>query len=115
MEITSSFINCIVIFCFCLGEDKTCKENNEPPGKRLRNTNHDGAEEEDTENNPDYHVENVLYTAELIMFDNKRNCLLTGGNYELALQEKFKKPGRKRGLLSNKSSWENIFKGNVSM
>ncbi|KAK3740659.1 hypothetical protein QZH41_006822 [Actinostola sp. cb2023] len=95
------------------GEDRPFKENSEPSAKRLRNIHIDCLDEDDSDSTPDYNVEHTLYTAELIMFDNKRNCLLTDGDYELALQEKFKRPGRKRGLLSNKSSWENIFKGNI--
>lgn len=106
-------MKCLLI-CLIKGEDKASKENSEPPAKRLRNTDHDESEEEHTDKDPDFIVEHTIYTAELIMFDTKRNCLLVDGEYELALQEKFKRPGRKRGMLSNKSSWENIFKGTVS-
>ena len=48
------------------------------------------------------------------MFDNNKHCLLTDGDYELALNEKNKKPGRKKGILSNRTSWENVFEGQVS-
>ncbi|XP_031571948.1 polycomb protein SUZ12-like [Actinia tenebrosa] len=97
------------------GNEKPYKENSEPPAKRVRNSSIDEPAEEgnNSKKSADFEIENMLYTAELIMFDNKRNCLLTDGDYELALQEKYKRPGRKRGLLSNKSSWENIFKGNM--
>ena len=48
------------------------------------------------------------------MFDNNKHCLLTDGDYELALNEKNKRPGRKKGILSNRTSWENVFEGQVS-
>ena len=60
-------------------------------------------------------VELVSYTAELIVFDNQKHVLLTDGDYELALQEKYKKPGRKRGLLTNRTAWEGLVDGQVSL
>ena len=67
-----------------------------------------------SENSNTYDTENKVYTAELIVFDNNKHCLLTDGDYELALNEKNKKPGRKKGILSNRTSWENVFEGQVS-
>ena len=67
-----------------------------------------------SENSNTYETENKVYTAELIVFDNNKHCLLTDGDYELALNEKNKKPGRKKGILSNRTSWENVFEGQVS-
>lgn len=67
-----------------------------------------------SENSVSYETENKVYTAELIVFDNNKHCLLTDGDYELALSEKHKKPGRKKGILSNRTSWENVFEGQVN-
>lgn len=92
--------------------------NAEPPPKRrklLRNLQELEGEDSDSSvasSLPE--VDYTVYTAELIVFDNKRRCLLTDGEYELALQEKYKKPGRKKaGLLSSRTSWEAVFDGQV--
>lgn len=66
-----------------------------------------------SENSTTCETEHKVYTAELIVFDNNKHCLLTDGDYELALSEKHKKPGRKKGILSNRTSWENVFEGQV--
>ena len=66
-----------------------------------------------SENSNTYETEHKVYTAELIVFDNNKHCLLTDGDYELALNEKNKKTGRKKGILSNRTSWENVFEGQV--
>ena len=91
----------------------------EPPIKRRRvargcSADVDWDEGSASENSNTYETENKVYTAELIVFDNKKHCLLTDGDYELALNEKNKKPGRKKGILSNRTSWENVFEGQVS-
>ncbi|EDO42650.1 predicted protein, partial [Nematostella vectensis] len=83
------------------------KGNKGRPPKKKDSDESEGQEQQD------YQTEHTTYFAELIMFDNHRHCLLTDGEYELVLQEKYKRPGRKRGLLSNKSSWENVFNGNM--
>ena len=67
-----------------------------------------------SENSTSCETEHKVYTAELIVFDNNKHCLLTDGEYELALSEKHKKPGRKKGILSNRTSWENVFEGQAS-
>lgn len=66
-----------------------------------------------SEHSSSYDVEHKVYIAELIVFDNNKHCLLTDGDYELALSEKHKKPGRKKGILSNRSSWDNVFEGQM--
>lgn len=89
----------------------------EPPIKRRRMARACPDGEWDSgsasENSVSYETENKVYTAELIVFDNNKHCLLTDGDYELALSEKHKKPGRKKGILSNRTSWENVFEGQM--
>lgn len=90
----------------------------EPPIKRRRvargcSADVDWDEGSASENSNTYETENKVYTAELIVFDNNKHCLLTDGDYELALNEKNKKPGRKKGILSNRTSWENVFEGQM--
>ena len=67
-----------------------------------------------SDNSSSCETAHTVYTAELIVFDNNKHCLLTDGDYELALHEKHKRPGRKKGILSNRTSWENVFEGQVS-
>ena len=90
----------------------------EPPAKRRRVARGSPQGEwEDgnvSENSNSCETEHTVYTAELIVFDNNKHCLLTDGDYELALSEKHKRPGRKKGILSNRTSWENVFEGQVS-
>ena len=89
----------------------------EPPTKRRRTAQVSPDPECDSgsasENSSVYETEHKVYIAELIVFDNNKHCLLTDGDYELALSEKHKKPGRKKGILSNRTSWENVFEGQV--
>ena len=94
--------------------------NAEPPPKRrrlLRGVQEVEAEDSDSSVASSVSdIEHRVYSAELIVFDNNRRCLLTDGEYELALQEKYKKPGRKKlGLLSSRTSWEAVFDGQVVM
>ena len=90
----------------------------EPPAKRRRVARGSPQGEWDdgsaSENSNSYETEHTVYTAELIVFDNNKHCLLTDGDYELALSEKHKRPGRKKGILSNRTSWENVFEGQAS-
>ena len=90
----------------------------EPPAKRRRVARGSPQGEWDdgnlSENSNSCETEHTVYTAELIVFDNNKHCLLTDGDYELALSEKHKRPGRKKGILSNRTSWENVFEGQVS-
>lgn len=90
----------------------------EPPIKRRRMARAFSEGEWDSgsasENSTSCETEHKVYTAELIVFDNNKHCLLTDGEYELALSEKHKKPGRKKGILSNRTSWENVFEGQAS-
>lgn len=89
----------------------------EPPTKRRRTAQVSPDPECDSgsgsENSSVYETEHKVYIAELIVFDNNKHCLLTDGDYELALSEKHKKPGRKKGILSNRTSWENVFEGQM--
>jgi len=89
----------------------------EPPIKRRRMARGCPEGESDdgsaSETSSTCETEHKVYTAELIVFDNNKHCLLTDGDYELALNEKNKKPGRKKGILSNRTSWENVFEGQM--
>lgn len=89
----------------------------EPPAKRRRVARGSPQGEWDdgnvSENSNSCETEHTVYTAELIVFDNNKHCLLTDGDYELALSEKHKRPGRKKGILSNRTSWENVFEGQM--
>ena len=89
--------------------------SDEPPTKRRRTAQVCPDPEWDSgsasDNSSVYETERKVYIAELIVFDNNKHCLLTDGDYELALSEKHKKPGRKKGILSNRTSWENVFEG----
>ena len=89
----------------------------EPPTKKrrvARGCPEGECDESDaSENSSTCETEHMVYTAELIVFDNNKHCLLTDGDYELALNEKHKRPGRKKGILSNRTSWENVFEGQV--
>lgn len=71
----------------------------EPPAKRRRVARGSPQGEWDdgnvSENSNSCETEHTVYTAELIVFDNNKHCLLTDGDYELALSEKHKRPGRK--------------------
>ncbi|PFX29034.1 polycomb protein suz12-like [Stylophora pistillata] len=89
----------------------------EPPTKRRRvGRSYPEGEWEDgdaSDNSSSCETAHTVYTAELIVFDNNKHCLLTDGDYELALHEKHKRPGRKKGILSNRTSWENVFEGQM--
>lgn len=54
--------------------------------------------------------ESVLYGAEVTVYDKKRRCLLTEGDYELTLQhiEDQKKPPQRKH-----ASWETLMDGQV--
>lgn len=53
----------------------------------------------------------IVYIVEFIVFDNNKYCLLMDGDYELVLYEKYKRLGRKKGILFNRIFWENVFEG----
>ncbi|XP_070579549.1 polycomb protein suz12-A-like isoform X2 [Ptychodera flava] len=51
-------------------------------------------------------VDSIVYGAELVVYDKHRRCLLTDGDYELALQEMGSKANNRRT-----ASWETIMDG----
>lgn len=111
---------CVYFLTTFFSGEESAESSEDPPAKRRRlrgasACRAEGEPESDTSSNSTSmnDVEHVTYTAELIMFDNKKHVLLTDGDYELALQEKYKKPGRKKGLLSSRTAWENVFEGQV--
>ena len=51
--------------------------------------------------------ESVVYGAELVIYDKHKRCLLTEGDYEVALQELTAMAYKKQ------ASWETVMEGKV--
>ena len=93
-------------------------ENGEPPRKRMKSEANESVKDVKQDNNNESPTdENELsedtlekrlasFSAELIVFDRYKNCLLSEGDYELLLQENVLDNSNKE----NRASWENQFK-----
>ena len=82
----------------------------EPPAKKLkRQVSVDSSEDGTTQE-----TNKCVYTAELIVFDKHKNCLLTNGEYELLLHsywmEDSDEPAPQKG-----KTWENGFRNKVDL
>ena len=81
----------------------------EPPTKRSKILLSDGAE--DVAPTPE--CKKRIYTAELIVFDKHKNCLLTNGEYELLLHNYWMQDGDEETIQKGKT-WENGFRNKVT-
>ncbi|XP_006821150.1 polycomb protein suz12-like [Saccoglossus kowalevskii] len=78
------------------GEDQDSYD--EPPKKRSKVSKYSCFEDDD--------IQYITYGAELVVYDKHRRCLLTDGDYELALQELGSRVNNRRT-----ASWETIMDG----
>jgi len=83
----------------------------EPPTKRLRaSITSDSQIDEHSEELQEYDSEATTYTAELIVFDKHKTCLLTDGDYELLLHDNSEANNTRRT-----NTFESKFKNKVSI
>eukprot|EP00795_Rhopilema_esculentum_P009523 gene9523-17265_t len=80
----------------------------EPPTKRPKILLSDGAD--DVASTPE--CKKRIYTAELIVFDKHKNCLLTNGEYELLLHNYWMQDGDDETIQKGKT-WENGFRNKL--
>lgn len=79
----------------------------EPPSKKLKRQTSDVSE--DLSNGES---KKLVYTAELIVFDKHKNCLLTNGEYELLLHNYMIQDG---SHVQKGKTWENSFRNKVNV
>lgn len=87
----------------------------EPPTKRLRGNNTPttsdlaaGATPDNHEDVPTFDTDEATYSAELIVFDRYKTCLLTDGDYELLLHNENESTETKKN-----TTFESKFKNKV--
>ena len=86
----------------------------EPPSKRRRSLRPNAEPEQSTnghclDDSMDSEREPIVYGAELVIYDKYKRCLLTEGDYEVALQELSKM------TYKQQASWETVMEGKVSV
>ena len=75
----------------------------EPPSKKTKR-------QDVSDNVSTTESKKLIYTAELIVFDKHKNCLLTNGEYELLLHNYMMQDGSD---VQKGKTWENSFRNKV--
>jgi len=98
----------VVVVCFNI------ENQDPPPKKRLRRSSEERPREgrfrEDKTKNQ---CGLILYQTELTIYDKYKRCLLSDGEYELALEESVSAASNSSGSSGKNSSWHSVSEGKV--